>query len=152
MLFLLFHLGAECYALDTAAVREVLPLLELRAIPRVPAGVAGLIDYHELALPVIDLSELVLGRRAARRMSTRIVLVDHTLGNGTKCLLGLIAERVTRTLSCDAEQFRSSQLSIEEAPYLGGVAALPGGLVQRLELGQLLTPELCAVCFARASS
>ncbi|HVZ33385.1 MAG TPA: chemotaxis protein CheW, partial [Polyangiaceae bacterium] len=67
MLFLLFHLGAEWYALDTAAVREVLPLLELRAIPKAPAGVAGVIDYHGLALPVIDLSELALGRGAARR-------------------------------------------------------------------------------------
>jgi chemotaxis-related protein WspB len=152
MLFLLLQLDADCYALDTAAVREVLPLLELRAIPRAPAGVAGLIDYHGRALPVIDLSELALGRCAARRMSTRIVLVDHTLADGTTCLLGLIAERATRTLSCDVEQFRSSALNVAAAPYLAGLAALPGGLVQRLDVGQLLTPELCAACFARASS
>ncbi len=150
MLFLLFHLGDACYALETALVREVLPLLQIRAMPRAPAAVAGVIEHRGVTLPVIDLSELALGRPAARRSSTRIVLVRHTDGHGTERLVGLVAERVTRTLQCDSELFQRSGLSRAGAPYLGGLATLPSGLVQRIELGELLTPTLSSSIFERA--
>jgi chemotaxis-related protein WspB len=150
VLFLLFELDRERYALDTAAIGEVLPLLEIRAVPRAPAAVAGVFDYRGVTVPVIDLSELALGRPAARRLSTRIVLVRHTDAQGTERQLGLIAERATSTLSCDESSFQHSGLSRAGAPYLGPIATLPGGLVQRIELQQLLTPALCAAFFEPA--
>ena len=37
MLFILFQLGQDCYALDAAQVAEVLPLVLVKKIPRAPA-------------------------------------------------------------------------------------------------------------------
>lgn len=150
MLFLLFELDRERYALDTAVVGEVLPLLEIRAVPRAAAAIAGVFDYRGVTLPVIDLSELALGRPAARRLSTRIVLVRHTDAQGTERQVGLIAERATSTLNCDEALFQPSGLSRAGAPYLGPIATLPDGLVQRIELGQLLTAVVCAAFFEPA--
>ena len=39
MLFILFQLGRDRYALDAAQVAEVLPLMELKALPRGRPGV-----------------------------------------------------------------------------------------------------------------
>jgi chemotaxis-related protein WspB len=151
VLFLLFHLDLACYALDSAEVSEVLPLLAIRAIPRAPAAVAGVIDYHGLTVPVVDLSQLALARPAQLRMSTRIVLVSRTDANGTPRSIGLIAERATRTLRCDPTEFHASGVNDAGAPFLGGIASLPIGLVQRVEVGAILTPELSALFFAHGS-
>jgi chemotaxis-related protein WspB len=152
VLFLLFELDRQRYALDTAHVDEVLPLVEIRAIPRAPPGVAGVIAYRGTTLPVIDVSELALGRPAARLLSTRIVLVQHAAGEGKARPLGLILERATRTLRCEPDEFQASGLSRAGAPFLGPLAALPTGLVQRLELAELLTPAACAALFEAAES
>jgi len=46
MLFLLFQLGQDRYALEASRVIEVLPLVSLKRIPQAPRGVAGLFNYR----------------------------------------------------------------------------------------------------------
>lgn len=147
MLYLLFHLDHDCFALDVARVREVLPLLEIRAIPRAPAAVAGVIVYTGATVPVIDLSELLLGRPAVQQFSTRIVLVHYPDADGNVHPLGLIAERATLTQAFDAAAFRPPGIESPTARYLGDVAIGPNGLVQRIEVHDLLTPEIAALLF-----
>ena len=77
MLFLLFELEVDRYALPARDVVEVLPLVALKRVPRAHAGVAGVMEYRGQAVPVIDLCALVVGRAAARRVSTRILVVRH---------------------------------------------------------------------------
>jgi chemotaxis-related protein WspB len=151
LLFLLFHLDDDCYALSAAQIAEVLPLLHTKRIPQAPAAVAGAIDYRGQAVPVVDLCELALGRPARSRLSTRIVLVRHPDREGTGHLLGLIVERATRMFSCDAAAFRPSGVSNAEARYLGPIARGPGALIQRIELDELLTPAVRALLFGQGT-
>ena len=74
-------------------------------------------------------------RTAARRLSTRIVLV-HYGADGR--LLGLIAERATELVRRDESEFVPSGVVNDDASYLGPVAADGRGLVQRLDLTRLL--------------
>ncbi len=138
MLFLVFQLGQERYAFDTATVAEVLPLLAVTEIPHAPVGVAGLCNYHGAPVPVIDLSVLTMGRPAARRMNTRIVVVRYPDRSGTPRLLGLIAERVTETIQRDAADFVASGIGNQRTPYLGPVASDTRGFVQWVDAGALL--------------
>jgi len=143
MLYLLFQLGGERYVLEANQVVEVLPLVEARPIPRAPAGVAGVFNYRGAPVPLIDLSELALGRPSQQWLSTRIVLV-----RSTEFLVGLITERATETLRCDPADFVASPINAAGAPYLGAVASDDQGLLQRLELDRLLTHELRALLAA----
>ncbi len=72
MLFLLFELDGDHYALDAAEIVQVLPLVSTKSIPGSPAWVAGLFDRHGEAVPVIDMSHLALGRAARQLRSTRL--------------------------------------------------------------------------------
>jgi chemotaxis-related protein WspB len=54
ILFLTFRIGDETYALDTADICEVLPLLRITRVPHAPSGVAGLINYRGRSVPVVD--------------------------------------------------------------------------------------------------
>lgn len=150
MLFLLFHLGNERYALDAGQVIAVLPQLGLKAIPHAPSAVAGLCQYRGAPVPVIDLSELALGRPSANRLSTRIVLVQFPDPVSGPHLLGLLAERATETLRRDPEDFIASGVSVDAASYLGPVTADARGLIQRIEVQRLLPASLRALLFDEA--
>lgn len=147
MLFLLFRLGNDRYAIAARQVAEVLPMLETKRIPQAPAAVRGAFDFRGQPVPLIDLTQLALGRPAREQLSTRIVLVDYPDGRGGMRLLGLLAEHVTETFRRNPEDFRDAGVEVPDAPWLGRVASDAGGLVQWVEVSQLLTPALRALLF-----
>lgn len=77
MLFLLFDLDGDRYALDAREIVEVLALRPVRPIPGAPAWVAGVAERHGAPLPVVDVAQLALGRPARQRLSTRLVIVRY---------------------------------------------------------------------------
>lgn len=141
MLFLLFQLGQDGYALDANQVVEVLPLVAIKELPQPPPGVVGMFNCHGTPVPVVDLSLLSLGRPSERRLSTRIVLVNHTGVDGAKHLLGLIAEKATETLRRDPGDFVASGVTSGRAAYLGPVVVEKRGLIQWIEVNKLLPAE-----------
>ena len=152
MLFLLFRLGKDRYALPATQVAEVLPMLEVKRIPQAPPAVRGAFDFRGRPVPLVDLSQMATGVPAREQLSTRIVLVDYPDGSGGTRLLGLLAEQVTETLRRDPGDFRDSGVGIPEAPWLGPVASDEGGLVQRVEVAQLLLPEVRALLFPKEAA
>jgi chemotaxis-related protein WspB len=144
MLFLMFQLGTDRYAIDAADVVEVLPLVHAKRIPQSPPGVAGVFDYHGAPVPLIDLAELALGKASQRWMSTRIILVDYRQRAGEAQLLGLLAERATETLRRPEKDFKDSGLTVPGAPYLGPVLIDASGIVQRIEIRKLLSASICS--------
>lgn len=147
MLFLLFQLGKDRYALDVGQVAEVLPLVSLKRIPQAPPAVAGVFDFRGEPVPVVDLSQMALGRPAHRRLSTRIILAHYPDAHGVQRLLGLIAERVTETMRRDPSDFVTSGVDLDAAPYLGPVASDARGLIQRVAADQLLTSAVRDLLF-----
>src|SRR3954452_23926543 len=105
MLFLLFKLGADRYALEASRVVEVLPLLELKKIPQAPKGFAGVFNYRGRPVPAVDLCQLSLGQPAAERLSTRIILIYCPDARVQEQLLGLIAKGATETLRKEPGDF-----------------------------------------------
>jgi chemotaxis-related protein WspB len=147
MLFLLFQLGQDRYALDTSRVAEVLPLVAITQIPQAPPGVAGLFNYRGVPVPAIDLSQLTMGRPAQSRLNTRIVLVHYPDGIGGTHLLGLIAEKVTETVRRDKADFVASGVTNDRLPYLGPVATDARGLMQWIDVECLLPASVRDVLF-----
>jgi hypothetical protein len=92
VLFLLFQLGSDFYALDASEIVEVLPLVNIRKSLSLPQQFTGTINYRGAFVPVVDLSELIVGRAAPRRTNTRIILARYATEDGKPMLVGLIAE------------------------------------------------------------
>lgn len=145
MLFLLLHLDNDCYALDASQVVEILPLVKIKEMHRSHQGVVGTINYHGTFVAIVDISEMVLGRRAPSRLSTRILLLRCSREDGQTCLIGLVAEKATEIMRCELADFVSPGITNVEAPYLGAIATRPRGPVQRIELSKLLPPSLGAL-------
>jgi chemotaxis-related protein WspB len=147
MLYLLCELDGNRYAIDAEHVAEVLPLINITRVPKAPPEVAGVCDRRGTPVPIVDLSQLLLGRPAARKLSTRILIVRYVDNNGEKQHLGLVAEKATEILRRDADEFVSSGIRNDRAPYLGDVAGDKRGLVQRLDIHTILPESVRDVLF-----
>ena len=172
----MFHLGDDRYVLEASRVVEIVPLLALKQIPQAPRGVAGLFNYRGRPVPAVDLSEITLGRPAAPRLSTRIIVVqyeatrDHgTTGpqdHGTSSqwsrgqwsrgpsghLLGLIAEHATEIIRKEPRDFQEPGLKLSGAPYLGPVSLDPQGVIQWVREQELLPPPVRDLLFGQAAT
>jgi len=147
MLFLLFQLGKDRYALQASHVIEVMPLVAMKRIPNAARGVAGIFNHRGRPVPAIDLSELTLGTPAVERLSTRIILVNYPDETGTNRPLGLIAERVTETIHRETSDFTEPGLKLTNAPYLGPVLMDRHGCVQWVYEQRLLSDRVRDLLF-----
>ncbi len=143
MLFLIFQLAQDRYALDARELLEILPLAQIKRLPHAPTGIAGLLDYHGVLLPVIDLSALTLGHSAAERISTRMIVVE--MANGRR--FALIAERANELLQREATDFTEAEVAVDTAPYLGPVTRDARGIVQWITPQKLFSPAVYEALF-----
>jgi chemotaxis-related protein WspB len=153
MLFLVIYVGEDRYAIDASQALEVLPLVCWKHLAGAPAGVAGVFNFHGTPVPLIDLSELMTGTPSRSWMSTRIIVVNRNAisGDGAR-LLGLLAERVTDTLRVSEGDFRHSAMTGDDTPYLGPIAIRPDGMIQRLNIENLLPADVQSRLFPAEAS
>jgi chemotaxis-related protein WspB len=160
MLLLTFIAGANRYAVDVARVVELVPRVELRAVPHAPAYLAGLLGYRGQVVPVIDLGVLLGAAPCQDRLSTRIILVndaadDHNRREEDRAdpvampgqprpassrhgsLLGLIAEQVIDLTPVRPEQVVPAPVHVSQAPYLEAIAQLDPGFVPLIAISKL---------------
>ncbi len=147
MLFVLFHLGPERYALEASRVVEVVPLLALKKFPQSPRGVAGMFIYRGRPVPALDLCELTTGHTAAEHISTRILIVNYAESTERQHLIGLIAERATDILRRDPQDFVEAGVKLAAAPFLGPVLMDERGVIQLLLANKLLGESLRELVF-----
>lgn len=148
MLLLVFQLASHRFALDSRQVIEVLPLVQFRPLPQAPTGVAGLFSYHGGPVPLLDLAALALGEPSQSRMSTRIILVNYQDGAETHPL-GLLAEKTTDTIRREASDFAPPGVAVDATPYLGPVTNDERGMIQRVEINELLPETVREILFRK---
>ena len=155
MLFLLFQLGARpLRAGRRPGRRGAAAGRRSSGFRSAPPGVAGIFNYRGAPVPVIDLSQLTLGRpaRAPPEHAHRPRALPRRRTATTR-LLGLIAEKATETLRREPRGLRRLPASPTiAAPYLG-----PGGHATRAAwfsgstCDKLLPPSVRDVLFGQAA-
>jgi len=141
-LYLLFQLGGERYALPCRKVERILPMVRLKPLRHAPPYVAGLLNYRQTIIPVVDLCALVTSQPARSRLSSRIILAKYSTASQEFHLLGLLAEEVIDTMPLTDKDILPSGLRLAEAPYLGKVASTGQGLIQFVEVEEFLPASL----------
>ncbi len=152
MLFLLFQLGQERYALEATRVVEVVPLVDVKPLAQAPPGLAGIFGYRGRPVPAVDLCTLVLGRPANCHFSTRIIIVNYTDGTGTNHLLGLVAEKATAMLKKDAREFVDPGVRIGPSRQLAPILMDNDGPVQWVNEQDLVPQSAGDLMFAELAA
>ena len=133
-----FHLEGKSLALDILKVREILRLVEITPMPKMPAFALGVINLRGRIMPIIDIREklhLPAGQLTAK---TCIILVgskDQTLG--------FLVDDVTEVRSLPADAIEKSESGPDwiRSDLFVGVGKLKEGLLVVIDSDNLLSPS-----------
>lgn len=112
--YLTFLLGAEIYAMDLRAAREIIQHGPMTSLPLMPGFVRGVINLRGAALPVLDL-QVRFGRPPAVVSDKTCIVVFDMEQKGERRALGLLVDAVREVIDIAAEQ-------IELPPNFGKAA------------------------------
>lgn len=136
--YLTFALGDEEYGLEILKVREIIGLMEITRVPRMPSYIRGVINLRGKVIPVIDLRRKFSMEEAEDTLETCVIVVF--LGD---MLMGVIVDRVSEVLDLPGED-------IEETPDFGisidtqfilGVGKSGETVIMLLDIDKVLTEK-----------
>jgi len=106
--YLTFILGGGAFGIPILKVREIIRLLDITPIPRMPEYVRGVINLRGKIVPVIDL-RMKLGLPTTTDATNRscIVVVYVAMAEATK-LMGLIVDALDEVYQINAEDLEPS--------------------------------------------
>lgn len=129
------------YALESAEVVEVLPVVAHRPALTGPPWLLGLFNLRGALVPLVDLSTLVGGVPTEVRLGSRIVAIrlEADLFGAAPSLVGLLVPEVTSVGSCDFHASGAHPgFSFAGAPHLGPTAVDSEGTLQLLRCRRIL--------------
>jgi chemotaxis signal transduction protein len=140
-----FWLGNQCFALDTAVVREAVSIDTLAPVPLAPAPVLGLFNLRGVPVSLVDLAALLDLPHPPRDFDSPGHAASVALVVQSKTLLtGVLVDRMEVVLPAGRGRFARSSADQEEA-YVAGFLELadrdgfvatvldPAALEQRFE-------------------
>ena len=137
-LYIQFVVDNNRFVISAADVIGIVPLATLHDVPRAPEYVVGILNYHGTSIPVIDLTSLMAGKKSEYRLSARIVLLKIQSTGQNSPVVGLLAEKVTEVMRLYDDEFKKSGVKNNDAKYLGDVVTDNYGILQRLNISELL--------------
>jgi len=149
-LYIQFVVGENRFVLPAENVVGIVPLANLHEVPRAPDYVSGILNYHGESVPVIDMSKLMSDSETAYRLSARIVLLQTSVEGNDQKILGLLAEKVTEVIRLFDKDFKKSGVKNTKAKYLGDVITDNYGMLQRLNVSELLPSSAKKMLFENA--
>ncbi|HET9267486.1 MAG TPA: chemotaxis protein CheW [Vicinamibacterales bacterium] len=138
--YLTFALADEEYALPVLKVREIIKMMEITQVPKVPPHVKGVINLRGKVIPIVDL-RLKFGfppQDATER--TCIIVVDAAL-NGGRSSLGFVVDGVNEVMNIAAEEIEPTPDFGEQVntTYMQGVAKRGAHVKMLLDLDRVLS-------------
>ncbi len=117
----LFEVGGGAYALPISDVIEVTEWSQLAAIPTLPVGVAGVVNHHGDALPIVARDALLEEPATGSRPEHVLVL---GVPGGQSGRLGVPVDRVLGLVDAPAGPPTSDGLVVERRPLRGRIVAV----------------------------
>jgi purine-binding chemotaxis protein CheW len=135
-----FRIGNETYGVRIAAVREIVRVPEITAVPSAPDIIEGVINLRGKIIPVMDLRKRFgqVYTHADKKNRILVVEIDNKL-------VGLIVNAASEVLKIPPADIElpAAVFAEGESGYVTGVGKLKGRLIILLDISKLLhQPDL----------
>ena len=137
-----FQLGEELYGIDIMDVNEIVPVLEVRAIPSAPAYVEGIINLRGSIIPIISLHRRFHIAKAETGEEDSL-LSGFLILEVQSMQLGVYIDKVSRVVTVDTSEVQEppQMLSGIGREYIQGVASDDDGFLIILDIDRLFDPK-----------
>jgi purine-binding chemotaxis protein CheW len=145
--YLTFQLGRESYGMGILKVQEIVGVMPVTRMPRMPGFVRGLVNLRGKVIPVFDLRLKfgLEGREDTER--TCIIVVRLSLGpgaaEGEAVTLGIIVDEVNEVVDVPGSQIEPAPAfgSVVDVSFLLGVGKVGSKVVMLLDADRILPRE-----------
>jgi purine-binding chemotaxis protein CheW len=153
--YLTFGLADEHYGLEVLCVQEIVGLLPVTRIPRLPSFVAGVVNLRGRVIPVVDLRQAFGLSASEMHERTCIIIVNAKRSSGATTVMGILVDEVSDVadLSADAIEETPEFASNVDTSFIKGVGRAEGRVLLLLDIDKALSAtELDAADHAVASA
>jgi purine-binding chemotaxis protein CheW len=141
--YLTFILGEEYYGIPVLKVREIIRLVPITLVPKMPDYIKGVLNLRGKIIPVVDLRQRfgLAGIQDTER--TCIVVVQVEMKDGLKTPMGLIVDAVEEVLSIAASEIEPTPDfgTKLDTDYLQGMAKVKGTVKALLDIDRVIAAE-----------
>ena len=140
--FLTFRLAEEEYGLEIMKVQEIIGIMQVTKVPRVPEYVRGVINLRGKIIPTIDLRTKFGFERADDTDKTCIIVVELESAKG-KLNMGIIVDEVAEVMDFKSEEIDSAPDfgNNMDTAFILGIGIVKSGVKILLNLDKVLTTQ-----------
>lgn len=145
--YLTFQLGKEAYGIGIMKVQEIVGVMPVTRMPKLPHFVRGLVNLRGKVIPVFDLRlKFGLERREDTDRTCIIVVrlsLDGSRPGASEVTLGVIVDEVSEVVNVPAEAIEPPPAfgSSVDVSFLLGVGKLGNKVVMLLDADRILPRE-----------
>lgn len=140
--YLVFKLSGEEYGLEILKVLEIIGLLEITNIPRMPNFVRGVINLRGKVIPIIDLRKKFGMTFGQDTKHTCIIVVD-VLQKDSRSLMGILVDTVSEVIDIDGSEIEESPSfgTVVDTSFIRGMGKVKGQVKILLDIDKVLSSE-----------
>lgn len=137
--YLTFSLASEEYGVSVLKVREIMKMMDITAVPQVPAHVRGVINLRGKVIAVVDL-RLKFGFQAQEQTDETAIIVVETAVDGGTILTGLVVDSVSDVLNIVSDEIEATPAFGDRVKidYISGMAKVKGRVKILLDLDRAI--------------
>ncbi|HEY8084445.1 MAG TPA: chemotaxis protein CheW [Methylophilaceae bacterium] len=134
--FIVFSLMSQRYALDLSKVEKAVRIVEVSPLPQAPEIVLGIINFHGLIVPVINM------RRRFGLPEREIELSDQLIiARTSRRMVGLVVDEVIAAAEYPEQVIAAGENILPGMDHVAGVVKLQDGLILINDLDKFLSIE-----------
>ncbi|MCK9363692.1 MAG: chemotaxis protein CheW [Syntrophales bacterium] len=144
--YLTFSLSGEEYGIGILKVKEIIGLMAITTIPRMPPYVKGVINLRGKVIPVIDL-RLKFAMAEAEYTERTCIIVVEISGEGGRILIGIIVDSVSEVLNVKGADIEDTPVfgAKLNTEYILGMAKIGNSVKILLDIDRALSSEELAM-------
>ena len=133
----IFDIDGQLYGINILMLDEVLPILEIKPIPKGPEFLEGVINLRGRIVPVVYLRKILGYCRQAFTSESRILMASF---DGRK--IGFIVDGARDVLEFRPDQIHPPVVKADQARFIEEVVKLESGdMVQLMTISKILPEE-----------
>ncbi len=109
--YLTFRLAVEEYGLEILKVQEIIGIMKVTSVPKMPEYIRGVINLRGKVIPVVEL-RLKFGMESREDTEKTCIIVVQIAGSSQKVTMGIIVDEVSEVMDINLAQ-------IDAAPSFG---------------------------------
>jgi purine-binding chemotaxis protein CheW len=140
--YLTFSLAGEEYGIGILKVKEIIGIMAITTIPRMPSYVKGVINLRGKVIPVIDL-RLKFSMSEMEYSERTCIIVVEISGEAGRLLIGIIVDSVSEVLNVKGADIEDTPAfgARLDTEYILGMAKIGGSVKILLEIDRVLGSE-----------